>query len=1017
MSLRRAGILALPLAIAACTDVTQKPQAELLVFATFASPNIPTPNDLALAALVSRSPLVNNCQTPVDACSLPPAQQSAQVQLLCAFRAAGGFPSDQEVPITIPLTAKRWDASAGDYGAYVPAQAPAADAASLRADTVTVVRVDGTAAAPLVFGTDFEVSTAAGAICTGTGATAVCPPGSITIRKRPDATGSRRWPAGARYAVAIRGGASGVTAAGLPVSADSAIALTIPNRDLSKKENQPLGAIPDSSAAGSCGFGSNADEIALLEAVRGALWYPLTWSQTSAGWTPAPSAAITPAYTAVDLTFPHAEAAAVATFGVAPSAGTVVLIDSGSGVAPLPIDLLRTDADGTVALNPAFGAAARGLDTLDGFSTTAMALAQTSGPINAGTVNGANVLLYRLTRNAAGAVTGATLVKELKRELGAYGTDPAADPTAAGYVAQPDAISPPCPAPLTGRCATAIGLQPATPAPTGTAFGTIYLPPLQEATSYAVVVTNRVKDVYGAGLARPTVAKILLDFTAPFTSGGASTIPGVGYATASALERMRTELEPVWAALPDGTTKAAVATAYTFRTQSIAPVALSLAGAPYSVEKGAGQAIFAVTGVAASAVPLTPFASGHFDITFNSIDAIDKTTGALRPTLAADLANPATLATLVKPLKAVVAVPQSANVPFCPGSTTTHCAKVVLIGHGLKSSRQTLYALSDALVAQGYVVVATDYPLHGARAWCASNADCGAGGTCTPFPGGEGQGDAVPPGTCTAGAPVDDISGQYYVSANFFRMRDANRQNILDQSALALAMARLPASAPYNWPQPAVDARAAMLPADVVIDPSAVRYLGASLGGIAGPSVLAPNPRFDRAVLNTGGGVFVDIALTSPGYRPQLDALFATLIPGYSPGAVDPTNPAFNPAVAAEFLKLVNVVKWILDPGEAVNFAGYVTAHPLPNLLADPTGATPMAAKDVFAQVAKDDAAVPNPTNYLLDTLLGAETVLYQGPGGTPIDHSFLGFTPSAQDDAANFLTTLAVPLSPVTLP
>jgi hypothetical protein len=119
------------LALAACHDVTQEPRPADLVFASFASPNIPTPNDLALAALNVRSPLVNSCGTVLDACANPP---NAQAQLLCTFRAAGGFPSDQEVPITIPLSALRLDTATNSY---VPAAAPAIDLATVTAATVT----------------------------------------------------------------------------------------------------------------------------------------------------------------------------------------------------------------------------------------------------------------------------------------------------------------------------------------------------------------------------------------------------------------------------------------------------------------------------------------------------------------------------------------------------------------------------------------------------------------------------------------------------------------------------------------------------------------------------------------------------------------------------------------------------------------------------------------------------------------------------------------------------------------
>ncbi len=1022
MSLRRAGLLALPLALAACTEVTQTPLPPDLVFAAFASPNIPTPNDLALAGVVTRLPSVNACGTAVDLCGAPP---NAQVALLCAFRAAGGFPSDQEVPISIPIVAKHWESSVAPNGAYVAAAAPLVDLATVTAQTVSVFRIDVTPPVALVMGTDLEASTTAGS-CAGT--PAVCRPGVLTLRKKADATGSRRWPAGARFTFAIRGGVAGVKAVGgAAIEADSAVALTIPNRDLSKKENQPLGAIPDSTPAGACGAGSSADEIALLNNVRSALWNPLPWcymptvpAGSTAGWNPVtspaagalcarpPAAANGTAY-GVITSFPYAETASLGAFSTAPSAGTVVLIDSGSGAAPLPFDLIRTDADGTVVNNPAFGPAAAGLDTLDGFSTTAMLLAQTSATIDASTVTAANVFLYRLG--------GATpeLVRDLAGALGA------GSPSEARYVTQPSPIvvtqAQGCP--IAGGCSSVIGLQPAITAPVP-GVGTFYLPPLEDGTSYAVVITNRVKDLAGAALVKPTVAKILLDFTVPLAVGGASTIPGVNGATATALQTMRAELEPVWAVLPAGTTKADVVTAYTFRTQSITEISLQLSAAPYLIESQAGPggtpaAVFAVTSVAAATPPATapaaPNVAGFFDITFNSLDGIDKTTGALRPTLAADLENPAAL---IRSLGALVATPLAANVPACapPFPAGTLCAKVVVFGHGLGGSKESLYAVADSLAARGFIAVATDFPLHGARAWCKASAECGAGGVCTPFPGGAGQGDGAgnTPGTCTTGAPIPQISGQFFVSANFFRIRDAFRQNLIDQSALVLAVSRPPAS---QAPQPSSDARALLgLPANVLIDPTAVRWAGISLGAIAGTSVLATNPRFDRGALAVGGATLVDL-FTDPlsGFAPQVDAVFAGL-------GIPRDQIATNPAVAAAYLRTINVAKWIVDPADPANFAKHVAREPLPNLLANPDGSVPQAGKATLGMIAKGDALIRNPYNELLFQLIGSDTVVYQGPGGADVAHGFLGTSAVGQADAAGYLFDASlIPVSPVTLP
>ena len=135
---------------------------------------------------------------------------------------------------------------------------------------------------------------------------AVATPGLLTIRKKAGANG-RRWDAGARYAVAVRGGPSGVkTTTGLPLSADSAVALVIPNKDLTLSENQPLGAIPDSNQNG-----TSSDEVASLEGLRATTWQKLTWGNSTGKWAPAPSASVTPAFTAVNAAFPYAETAVI----------------------------------------------------------------------------------------------------------------------------------------------------------------------------------------------------------------------------------------------------------------------------------------------------------------------------------------------------------------------------------------------------------------------------------------------------------------------------------------------------------------------------------------------------------------------------------------------------------------------------------------------------------------------------------------------------------------------------------
>jgi hypothetical protein len=1025
MSLRRAALLALPLALAACTEVTQSPLPADLVFARFSSPNIPTPNDLALAALITRSPLVNSCNTQFDACAQPP---NAQAALLCAFRKAGGFPYDQEVPISIPITAATWSPSTGDHGGYLPSAAPAVDLATVTASTVAVFRVD---VSPPV-SVEYEASTTAGA-CSGT--PEVCTPGLLTLRKKADASGSRRWTPGARYVAAMRGGPNGVKAGGKVIEADSAVALALQNRDLTKRENQPLGAIPDSTPAGACGAGSNADEIALLEGVRGALWNPVKWVNPgptgtfTGAWAPVADATITPAFVAVDAAFPHAETASIATFNVAPSAGTVVLIDSGSGVAPLPIDLLRTDADGTVVNNPGFGPLAAGLDTLDGFSTTAMMLAQTSIPVDASTVNGANVHLFKLTKDGTGAVTGATLLEELKFQVGSGG-----NPFAAKYVAEPTPIVIPQGQPLSatvncpaaGGCSPVIGLQPAVGAQLS-ATTTVYLPPLAQATSYAVVVTSRVKDMLGNPLAKPTVAKILLDFpgtVALVTSAGKSLIPGVGDATAAALARMKAELVPVLAALPAGTAAADVVTAYTFKTQTTTAAAaavLPFAAAAHPLdaafftpaEIGGAYGVNAATTFPGTAI--SEFAEVPFNTTNLLLSGLSQ--GAFDP------AHPTP-----EQITALVALPNPALVTgACPAGfpATSKCAPLVVFRHGIPRAKGDMLPIASALAAKGFVVAAIDAEKHGDRTYCgaatqaAADQQClalsGAASTCVADAKLKTAADAGVVGRCSNGLlrkrvdcavftpacivpkGIPLATGNFIFTLNLFRFRDTLRQDVIDQAALVNALAP---TAPRAAGADKFADHLAL--SNLAIDPDKVYFASLSLGAENSTLSVAVNPRFKRAAFQSGFATIVDVSSNpASSDNATLVALLGAATPPIVPGT-------------AGYLQFLQVAKWVMDPADAANYAQLIQA----------------SAKPVLSQIGLCDPRIPNAQSQYFTAMLGLP-VPAPGAAGTgftqwfvnsgssatcptdKVDHGFLidptqapTLTSQAQASFADFLAT-----------
>lgn len=981
MSLRRYGPLALAFAsLVACTDVKQEDPAPLIVIATFASPNIPTPNDLVLQAV-------------------PTLPDSAQKELLQSFIDAGGFPSDQEVSITVPFRAMSWNGTA-----YEAATAPAIDPATVTASTVVLLKVDG---APQVVETEAGSST----------------DGRLIIRKRADASGSRRLAPG-RYVVAVRGGPSGVktgaASGALPVGPDQPIALIAPNKDLSQRENQPPG-LP-------------AALVQQLETLRSLYWNPISWGAAGGMWAPSPSAGVTPAFTAVSQHFPPAEVAALATFGVAPAAAAP-LTDSGSGQIPLPSTFLLDGSrpvEGTggtrffVRNVPAFGPAAAGLATLDGFSTTGMMLAPLSAPVNAATVTRDSVLLFELP-------DGAGVPRRMRDVAAALG---AGAPATAEYLTQPPALN----RDVQGASVTtAIGLQPGVAVPVP-GVGIVYTPPLKQKKNYLVVITDRVQDLAGNGLKRSTLANILFTFAnPPVDAEGHSTLSGVADADAAALNALRTQLNPVLDNIgaisgDPSLTKDDVVMAYTVQTQTVSDTSVGLSALPYQTPAAFNASDVAPLDLAtlgfdaATQAALFPNVGGFLTASVVTLDAINPANGAL---------DPDTGAWTPTGIPAVIALPKvdATCTPAAP------CVRPLVVWHhGLNGGRLQMLTVADSLAARGFIVAAIDAPYHGDRAFCTASSECTTDGTadgvCTPDQTRAGQGDQVPPGTCTTGHLrgtnlTTVASGNYFISGNFFRIRDAIRQDLLDHAALVLALA------PPQVP-PTTAFAGTLAQAGLMVNPGAVYLEGQSLGGIIGTEILAANPRFARGVLSVPGGSLVDVFTNAPAFKDDVDALFLSL-------GIDRALIPTDAAVASRYLQTLILAKWILDPAEPLNYAASAKtklASPLFQAPPNGMGGTGLVhpTTEVLGQLSRCDQVVPNATTVVggvplpygdeLFALGGIDDVLYQTAAeGGCVPHGVLAdtfLTPlgtgttiggQVRDQAAQFLLDLTVPASPVTLP
>src|SRR6266702_4628203 len=441
-------------AIGACAPSIEKHQnpasTDYVVFDP-ATSQIPLPNDLALQTAAT--------------------QAGANGELLRSFVAQGGFPNDQEVPITV-------DVQRFSYGATTQKAPPTEPV-----DTSTVVVNGAGGKPPTVALFEKKAGAAAAAPVDPTTITVAyveqADRGTITIHNKAhavtlspgDVIKSQRWNPGSQYVVLVNGGPNGVKLqGGGELTAMPTMFLLTQGVDLSLPQNQYL--LPGDGRQGRAATGAQ------LEAIR--------QSYIKAGLIGTGSAA-------EQLFGPGATKGllSIQTFQIAPApvAGapsTFVVTDASAGIVPLPSDLLLDPTTNKVVNNPAFGGLAAGIATLDGFSTTAMELSQTTAPVVAATVTKDTVFLYDLSNPAA-----PVRLKELQETLGTGGTG-------AAFVAEPFVITQKLvggvPTPCTAGdsaalCAsTAIGLQPAVPVPLGPTGPFLALPPLKEGVEYAVLV-------------------------------------------------------------------------------------------------------------------------------------------------------------------------------------------------------------------------------------------------------------------------------------------------------------------------------------------------------------------------------------------------------------------------------------------------------------------------------------------------------------------------------------------------
>jgi hypothetical protein len=490
-------------------------------------------------------------------------------------------------------------------------------------------------------------------------------------------------------------------------------------------------------------------------------------------------------------------------------------------------------------------------------------------------------------------------------------------------------------------------------------IGTIAIQPTSalepDQNRYAVIVTSGVTDTNGRPLVAPPTI-VLTRGTNPLVDAqGHSTVPQeLNDMQAQQLEMLRLALAPLYnlAEMSLMIPRNDIAALWTFTTQSISRPLNALDELP---TKSAFSTNVTITHVAnkaeitAKAAMLT-FPTSHLDaIVFGTFT----TTRAAGPNGVIAFSRNAIDSTARFAVQ-LPAAPVTETIRFVLTLPAAPGSPVAILQHGLGLYRGDLITVSDAFAAAGWGTILIDLPFHGVRSACTQNSDCAGGGTCDTTTGACSAGlafaapSSMDPLACSleplTGDPADCrpvASGAAFVNVgNLFASRDNFRQYVVDAAQL---MRVLSDGANTMGLQQQLGS------ASLSYNPAQLGFIGESLGGFAGSLFLAVAPQPPVGVLNVTGGHLLQVI--------EGGDLASFLTPLLTSLNVQPDT--------AAFFQLANTATWILDPADPFAVGQFLVRAPVTNYVTN----RPNAPKAIIVQEAGMDPTVPPP----LEAALSAE--------------------------------------------
>ncbi|GMU60474.1 MAG: hypothetical protein AMXMBFR34_22370 [Myxococcaceae bacterium] len=533
--------------------------------------------------------------------------------------------------------------------------------------------------------------------------------------------------------------------------------------------------------------------------------------------------------------------------------------------------------------------------------------------------------------------------------------------------------------------------------------------PLEALSRYGAYVTGDLKDTDGRAVAPAQTFAIVRLKNSLVDAMGHSTLPVISDAQAMALEPYRVKFATCLDDLEaQGVERKKMALGFCVTTQSTVSVLRLISGAVAAQPPSAlpdvptmlvdvttpVKAQMAVLGLPFSAIG--PIFQGNLVLPFG----LNGTGGTLNP-------NPAQWAGLKAPF--LLLQP--------PGTAPAGGWPVVLFGHGLTRTKEDTLAIANSLAQGGFAVFAIDVVFHGERATCvgsravtgqasddaacadpvAQTCDAASGrciardrtgamacnpastGDATCFAANRGQciATGANAGQCEGGDFLRNASGRPVISAwnylnlvNLFATRDNFRYTGSVDFTQVARVIRSTAAASLN--------AQLMVGGAQGLSTTVLHYAGQSLGTFNGNVFAAASGIPDRVALNVPGSSQVDVLLTAPAFAAQRAGFLASLA---QLGLVEGT-PGFD--------QFIVLARTIMDPSDPQNL-GYSAVNST-NL-----------NRRVYYQSIEGDEVLPNATTDKLvnaanqDSTRKAQVFRFLPHTGTPA----AGFIPAAFPTAA----------------